>query len=226
LAVTNARLQAELKAQLIEVQESRRRLVAATDDARRRVERDLHDGAQQRLVALAASLNLAQRDESQANPRLRSLLAEAAREADQAIEDLRNLARGVHPAILSQAGLGPAIATLADLSVVPVSADVTAKRFSDDIEATVYFVVAEAVSNANKHSKALQIEIVIGRKDEDLKISVEDDGVGGADTDGSGLRGLRDRVSALGGTLTVDSPVDGGTRVRAVVPLDPKDRVE
>lgn len=220
LATTNARLQAELKAQLIEVRESRRRLVTATDDARRRVERDLHDGAQQRLVALAATLSKAQEDETTDNPVLRSLLADAAGEAKLAIEDLRSLARGVHPAILSQAGLGPAIATLADLSEIPISSEVASDRFSDEIEATVYFVIAEAVSNANKHSEASRIGIVVQRRGGELAISVEDNGLGGADAQGSGLRGLRDRVSALGGTLTIDSPIGQGTNVSASVPLD------
>jgi len=220
LAITNARLQAELKAQLIEVRESRLRLVTATDDARRRVERDLHDGAQQRLVALAATLSKAQENETTDNPVLRSLLADAAGEAQLAMEDLRNLARGVHPAILSQAGLGPAIATLADLSRIPISSEVSAERYSDAIEVTVYFVIAEAVSNANKHSEATQIDIVIQRRGGELTISVEDNGVGDADAQGSGLRGLRDRISALGGKFTVDSPIGKGTHISASVPPD------
>jgi len=220
LAITNARLQAELKGQLIEVRESRLRLVTATDDARRRVERDLHDGAQQRLVALAATLSKAQEKGTNENPVLRGLLADAASEAELAIEDLRNLARGVHPAILSQAGLGPAIATLADLSRIPISSEVSSERYSDAIEATVYFVIAEAVSNANKHSEATQMDIVIHRRSGELTISVEDNGVGGADTHGSGLRGLRDRISASGGTLTIDSQIGQGTHISASVPLD------
>jgi signal transduction histidine kinase len=220
LAITNARLQAELKAQLIEVRESRLRLVTATDDARRRVERDLHDGAQQRLVALAATLSKAQENETTDNPVLRSLLADAAGEAQLAMEDLRNLARGVHPAILSQAGLGPAIATLADLSRIPISSEVSAERYSDAIEVTVYFVIAEAVSNANKHSEATQMDIVIQRRGGELTISVEDNGVGDADAQGSGLRGLRDRISALGGKFTVDSPIGKGTHISASVPPD------
>ena len=222
LALENARLQAELKAQLEEVLRSRVRLVAATDEARRAVERDLHDGAQQRLVTLAATLRQAQRTADQANPALEALLAVATDEAGLAIDDLRNLARGVHPAILNQAGLGPAIDTLADRSSIPVTTDVTDRRFETAIETTAYFVVAEALTNANKHSGADHVVVSAKLESDYLVVEVSDDGRGQANWDGSGLSGLRDRLEALGGSIELASSPEMGTRLRARIPTSGK----
>jgi len=218
LAIDNARLHAELRAQLLEVQESRRRLVTATDEARRAVERDLHDGAQQRLIALSAALKQAATHGSKRDPAVDELLGDAAREADLAIGELRELARGVHPAILTQAGLGPAISNLADRASIPVRVEVDPDRYPSDVEATAYFVVAEALSNAFKHSSADTVVVSVRDEGGGLYIEVIDDGIGGADTDGSGLRGLSDRVGSQGGRFRVESGLDSGTRVTAWIP--------
>lgn len=218
LAINNARLQAELRAQLLEVQESRRRLVAATDEARRNVERDLHDGAQQRLVALSATLKKALQGRVLDDPQVDDLLAAAAREADVAIGELRELARGVHPAILTQAGLGPAVASLVDRAPIPVSVDIGAGRYASEVEATAYFVIAEGLANVFKHADASHARVVVERIPNGLTITVEDDGTGSADPAGSGIRGLRDRVGALAGQLEVGSSSIGGARLTAHIP--------
>lgn len=219
LAIENARLQAELKAQLLEVQQSRRRLVRATDEARRRVERDLHDGAQQRLVTLSANLKRALERSSGDDPGADELLAAAAQEADVAIGELRELARGVHPAILTQAGVGPAVQSLVDRAPIPVTQAIEAERYPSEVEATAYFVITEALANSFKHSAAQHIEIEMRRRDHLLQVEVTDDGVGGADSEGSGLKGLADRVSTLGGHMEVSSPHGEGTRITALLPL-------
>lgn len=219
LAIDNAQLQAELRAQLLEVQESRRRLVSATDEARRSVERDLHDGAQQRLIALSATLKDVAVRGSERAPDVDELLAAAAREADLAIGELRELARGVHPAILTQAGLGPAISSLADRAPIPVRVEVDAGRYSSDMEATTYFVVAESLSNVFKHSGADSVEVTVRNEGDGLGIEVTDDGAGGADPGGSGLRGISDRVSSMGGRFLVQRGERSGTRVTAWLPL-------
>lgn len=219
LAIENARLQAELKAQLLEVQQSRRRLVRATDEARRRVERDLHDGAQQRLVSLSANLKQALERSSGDDPAAEDLLAAAAREADVAIEELRELARGVHPAILTQAGVGPAVQSLIDRAPIPVSQAIDSRRYPAEVEATAYFVISESLTNSFKHSSARHIEVEMKRQDDLLHVEVADDGVGGADSKGSGLKGLVDRVRTLGGQFEVTSPHGQGTRVSVLLPL-------
>lgn len=223
LAINNARLQAELRAQLLEVKESRRRLVTATDEARRSVERDLHDGAQQRLIALSATLKAAASRRSEHDPVVDELLADAAREADLAIGELRELARGVHPAILTQAGLGPAISTLADRAPIPVHVDADPGRYPPDVEATAYFVVAEALSNVFKHSEASSAEVGVRAEGGRLHVEVTDDGSGGADPDGSGLRGLSDRVGSQGGQFRVEQSSSGGTKVKAWLPVRQED---
>lgn len=215
LAINNVRLQAELRAQLLEVQESRRRLVRATDDARRKVERDLHDGAQQRLVALSASLRKALDRDSADPSSVDDLLALAAEEADVAIEELRDLARGVHPAILTQAGIGPAVSSLVDRAPIPVSLEIVSERFSPEIEATAYFVITEALSNSFKHSAADHVAVEVSRQGEELRVVVEDDGIGGTHPEGSGIRGLVDRVGALSGRLEAGTSDSGGSRVTA-----------
>jgi signal transduction histidine kinase len=215
MAINNVRLQAELRSQLILVRESRRRLVEATDEARRSVERDLHDGAQQRLVTLSSNLKSAMAGSS---PQIEKLLADAARETDFAIAELRDLARGVHPAILTQAGIGPAVASLVDTAPIPVSLDAPNERFDPSIEATAYFVITEALTNTFKHSGATHAEVTILRENDMLQVRVSDDGNGNVDRNGTGIRGLEDRVAALGGRL--DLSVHQGTQLLALLPLD------
>lgn len=219
LAINNVRLQAELRAQLLEVQESRRRLVRATDDARRKVERDLHDGAQQRLVALSASLRKALDRDSSDTSAVDDLLAVAAEEADVAIGELRDLARGVHPAILTQAGIGPAVSSLVDRAPIPVSMEIVSERFSPETEATAYFVITEGLSNSFKHSAADHVFVEVSRQGEELRVVIEDDGAGGTQSDGSGIRGLVDRVGAVGGRLRAGPGEKGGSKLTAWIPL-------
>ena len=220
LALHNARLQADVRAQLDKVQESRRRIVAAGDEQRRRIERDLHDGAQQRLVALALELRIAQRQRGNDDPELDRILADAVGELQVAVEELRELARGVHPAVLSEEGLAGALESLAARTPLPVEiVAAPEERLPGEIEAAAYFVVCEAITNAVKHAKATEIRVSAERRNGRLFIEVEDDGVGGArERSGSGLRGLLDRVEAHGGTLRVESEPGQGTRVLGELP--------
>jgi signal transduction histidine kinase len=220
LALHNARLQADVRAQLDKVQESRRRIVAAGDEQRRRIERDLHDGAQQRLVALALELRIAQRQRGNADPELDRILADAVGELQVAVEELRELARGVHPAVLTEEGLAGALESLAARTPLPVEiAAAPEDRMPGEIEAAAYFVVCEAIANAVKHAQATEIRVSAERRNGRLVIEVEDDGIGGArENGGSGLRGLVDRVEAHGGTLRVESPPGGGTKVIGELP--------
>lgn len=221
LAVENERLQAEVRSQLEDVRASRARIVEAQDAERRRLERDLHDGAQQRLVSLQLSLQLLRRQlPPDADPATIAELEAAAAESEAAIREIRELARGVHPAILTESGLGAALASLADRSVVPVTLDVSIdERPPAPVEATAYFVVAEALTNAARHSGATRIEVRASRDADRLLVEVVDDGSGGADPrTGSGLAGLADRVAALGGTFTLMSPPDLGTRLLVELP--------
>jgi signal transduction histidine kinase len=220
LALENARLQAETRAQLLQVQESRARIVAASDEARRRIERDLHDGAQQRLVALALELRTAQRRlGGRTDPEVDLLLATASSELQEAVTELRELARGVHPAILTEEGLAAAVESLAGRTPTPVSLDVCEERLPPPVEATAYFVVCEALTNVTKHAEAASARISARRRNGTLVVEVEDDGVGGARIDGSsGLRGLIDRVEALGGHVTIESPRGVGTKIEAEIP--------
>lgn len=207
-----------------ELRRSRARIVEATDAERRRLERDLHDGAQQRLVALSLSLRLL-RSKLHGAEGLDSsavdAVDQAAEELKVAIAELRELARGIHPAILTEAGLGAALTSLADRSVVPaIVTDQPDRRLPPPIEATAYFVVSEALANAAKHAAATRIGIGATCTADTLHIEVSDDGVGGADRGrGTGIEGLHDRVAALGGTLTVDSPPGQGTLVVAEIPI-------
>jgi signal transduction histidine kinase len=220
LALVNARLHAEVRAQLETVQESRARIVTAQDEERRRIERDLHDGAQQRLVALALELRSAQRalgDER--DPELDRLLASTADELQVAVEELRELAHGIHPGTLTQAGLASALEALAARMPIPVTVDAIAERLPPEIEATAYFVASEALANVVKHAHASHAAVRATRANGTLVIEVSDDGVGGADTRaGSGLHGLADRVEAHGGRLSIDSVRDSGTRVVVEIP--------
>jgi signal transduction histidine kinase len=220
LALENARLQAETRAQLRKVQESRERLVRAADEERRRIERNLHDGAQQRLVALALQLRSAERRlGEEADPELERIIAETVDELQAAVDELRALARGVHPAILTEEGLAGALESLASRTPFPVSLDVSEERLPPQVEATAYFVVCEALANVLKHANASRATISAQRRDGTLCVAVEDDGVGGArPSDGSGLQGMADRVEALGGRLIIGARAGGGTRVVGEIP--------
>jgi signal transduction histidine kinase len=216
LALENERLAAEVRAQLEEVRASRARIVQAADAERRRVERDLHDGAQQRLVALALRLQVA----SRTTPEASALLDEATGELQTAIGEVRGLARGVHPTILTEAGLRAAVDALAERTPLPVTVDIPEKRYEPQLEATAYFVVAEGLTNVARYANAGEAHVTAVEAEGRLVVTVEDDGRGGADpTAGSGLRGLSDRLAAIDGRLTVTSPDGGGTTIRAELPL-------
>jgi signal transduction histidine kinase len=216
LALENERLAAEVRAQLEEVRASRARIVEAADAERRRVERDLHDGAQQRLVALALRLEVAKKT----TPGASELLDEATGELQTAIGEVRGLARGVHPTILTEAGLRAAVDALAERTPVPVTVDIPERRFEPQVEATAYFVVAEALTNVARYAEATEARVVAVAEDDRLVVTVEDDGRGGADpTQGSGLRGLADRLAAIEGRLTITSPDGRGTTILAEIPL-------
>ena len=204
-----------------ELAASRARIVEAGDEARRRLERDLHDGAQQRLVALSLTLRLA-RARLESDPAAATdLLESAGDELAQALEQLREVARGIHPALLSDRGLRPALEALAGRAPFVVDLDVTDERFGHALEVAVYYLVSEALTNAAKHSGAREVATTVRREGDCIVARIADDGRGGADaTGGTGLRGLADRVAALGGRLEIDSPPGGGTAVRAELPLD------
>jgi signal transduction histidine kinase len=221
MAIENERLQAEVRAQLEEVRASRQRIVEAGDAERRRVERNLHDGAQQRMATLALSLAML-RDRAAGDPALAASLDQATAELKQAIAELRELARGIHPAILTEEGLPAAVEALADRSSLPVRvrADFDA-RLPGPVEATAYFVVAESLANVTKHARAARARVELSRCDGTLRVEVTDDGIGGAGASrGSGLRGLEDRVAAVRGSLHVKNLPEGGTRVLAEIPCD------
>jgi len=220
MALEHARLQAEVQAQLEQVRASRARLVEAGDAERRRLERDLHDGAQQRLVTLSLALGMARDRAAKADPELGSLIESASKEAREALTELRELARGIHPAVLTETGLTGAIQALVERS--PVATTITAvpdSRYPAAIEATAYFVVSEALVNVAKHARADSAQVLIRKFPGRLLVEVSDDGTGGARSEGgSGLRGLADRVASVGGVLRVDSPPGGGTRLEADIP--------
>jgi signal transduction histidine kinase len=221
LALENERLEAELRARLDELQTSRSRLVEVSMFERRRLERDLHDGAQQRLVALSLQLGLAQRRLQDGDGAAAGIMLDAARdELARALEELRELARGIHPAVLTDRGLEAALESLAERTPLPVSLDqMPAERLPAPVEAAAYFVVAEALTNVARYAKASQAEVRIRRNGGYAVVEVHDDGVGGADpATGTGLRGLADRLAALDGRLEVHSPPGEGTTVRAEVP--------
>jgi signal transduction histidine kinase len=214
----------ELAARVGELERSRARVVDAAEQERRRIERDLHDGAQQRLVALAMNLGRAKARYDQDPEAARALIDEAHADAKQALAELRDLARGLHPAVLADRGLDAALSGLAARSPVPVIVEVdpgggSTSRPSQVVEAIAYFVVAEALTNIAKHSRATRAAVVVRRRDGLLRIVVTDDGVGGADgTRGTGLRGLADRVSGVDGRLFVDSPPGGPTVLTVELP--------
>jgi signal transduction histidine kinase len=214
-AISNAVARAELHA-------SRSRIVAASDQARRRFERDLHDGAQQRLIALTLELRAAAGNLTAGRDELRDELARAADAVTVALDELREIARGIHPAVLSKGGLGPALRALSRRTAIPVELEISGSgRFAESIEVAGYYVVSELLANTVKHARASRVRIAVEQRNGRLHLSIGDDGVGGADpARGTGLVGVRDRVEALGGTVTWESPVGAGTSVLVALPLD------
>lgn len=202
-----------------ELAHSRTRLAAATEDARRRVVRDLHDGAQQRLAHALIVMQLAERALASDADAARELLDEAIQHAQGANRELRDLARGIRPAMLAAAGLPAALDALAAGMPIPVDTDVAVGRFCEPVEAAAYFVAAEALTNVIKHADARHACVRAHTTARELVIEVHDDGVGGARPYGSGLVGLAERVAALGGRLRVDSPPGAGTRISGVIPI-------
>jgi signal transduction histidine kinase len=218
LALENARLQAELRAQLVAVRASRARIVAAGDAERRRLERDLHDGAQQRLLGMRLALQLA-RGRAKEDEELAQLLADVDHELDGTLDELRALARGIHPAVLTEEGLGPALETLCRRSTVPISLEALPRaRLPAHVEAAAYFVTSEALANVAKHARASRASVAVRENNGRVVVDVTDDGVGGADPAGNGLVGLRDRVESLSGNLLVESPLGQGTHLHAELP--------
>ena len=222
LAVENERLHAEVQAHLVETRASRTRLVAAADAERRRVERNLHDGAQQRMLNLMLALRTAQTTLSNGAYRsAEDALDVATGELGHALTELRELARGIHPAVLTDSGLGPAVQALAQRSTVPVRVldELHGERLSPAIEVTAYFLVSEALANVSKHAAASEATVSLVRQNGEVVIEVADDGVGGASAaGGTGLRGLQDRVDAYAGCLHIDSVAGQGTRLTAELP--------
>jgi signal transduction histidine kinase len=220
MAIENERLDAELRAKVEELRASRSRMLRVGLEERRRLERDLHDGAQQRLVSMALNMRLA-RDRMREDPAgAERLLDGASDELDSALEELRELARGIHPAVLSDRGLDAALETLARRAPLPVElTQVEHERLPEAIELAAYFVVAEALTNVAKYARATHAKVNVGRHNGRLLVEVADDGVGGADPEnGTGLHGLADRLAVIEGRLEVVSPPGGGTTIRARIP--------
>jgi signal transduction histidine kinase len=216
LALQNQRLEADLRARIEELRTSRARLVEAGDTARRQIERDLHDGAQSRLVAVMLKLRLAQM-KVEGSPEAAELLDEAGTDLQASLEELRELARGIHPAILTDRGLAAALQALAERAPVPVSLSVD--EVPRAVEAAIYFVVSEGLANVAKYAGAASAAVTVRRGPSAVTVEIADDGVGGADmAAGSGLRGLADRVGALDGRIRLESPPGGGTILRAEIP--------
>jgi len=218
MAVSNARLQAEVRARVVELAASRRRIVEATDAQRRRLERELREGAEQRLATLGHVLAQAREHADEAAERG---LTEVEDELRRARAELRGFAQGIHPRALTEGGLAAALPELAASSGLPIELDVAVGRLIPAVEAALYFLCSEALTNAAKHARATRVTIEVSQSNGRLLVAIADDGVGGADANrGSGLRGLADRVEALGGLLSVRSPIDGGTRLDATIPID------
>jgi signal transduction histidine kinase len=216
IAIANANARAELRA-------SRARIVAASDETRRRIERDLHDGAQQRLVSLGLKLRLAEESVSPEQATVRAQISDVVTGLVGVSDELREIARGIHPAILSRGGLGPTLKTLARRCPVPVELDVAApRRLPDYVEVAGYYLVAEALTNVAKHAHASLVQLAVKAEDDELYLSIRDDGIGGADVrKGSGLIGLVDRVEALGGQIAITSRLGDGTSLVVNIPLGP-----
>ena len=220
LALENERLDAELRAKIDELRASRERMLRIGLEERRRLERDLHDGAQQRLVSMALNIRLARAKLNEDPLAADGLLAGAGEELDAALAELRELARGIHPAVLSDRGLGTALETLASRAPVPVElANLPADRLPEAVELAAYFVVAEALTNVAKYANASHATVDVARENGRLVVEVADDGIGGADPEsGTGLRGLADRLAVLEGRLEIDSERGRGTTIRARIP--------
>ena len=222
IALENGRLHAELRARLEELSGSRARIVDAGQRERQRLERNLHDGAQQRLIALSLELSVLE-ERLEGDPDARTRLDQARREIATSLEELRDVARGIHPAVVSGHGLEIALEQLAARAPVPVRLKVAVEgRLPERLEVAAFYLVSESLANIGKHAKASSATIDVARRNGQVLIEVIDDGIGGADTErGSGLRGLADRVEALEGRLRIWSPKDGGTRLRAEIPCAP-----
>jgi signal transduction histidine kinase len=220
LALENERLEAELRAKVGELRRSRERMLRIGLEERRRLERDLHDGAQQRLVSMALSIRMARARLNEDPLAADQLLATAGKELSSALEELRELARGIHPAVLTDRGLGTALETLANRAPVPVElAELPDERLPEAVELAAYFVVAEALTNVAKYAQASHATVEVARENGRLLVEVADDGVGGADPEnGSGLRGLADRIAVLEGRLEIDSERGRGTTITAQIP--------
>ena len=218
-----ARLDADLRARVVELRASRARLVEAGDTERRRLERNLHDGAQARLVGVALLLGHARRRVEADPEETATLLDRAMVELKASLAELRELARGIHPAVLTERGLEPALHALASRAPVPVAVEADAeRRLPAPVEVAAYFVVAEALANVAKYAQATEASVAVRRANGCVTVEVTDDGIGGADAaQGSGLRGLGDRVAALDGTLSLDSPPGHGTRLHVEIPCEP-----
>jgi signal transduction histidine kinase len=208
-----------LRARLEELKGSRARIVDAGHDERRRLERNLHDGAQQRLIALSLELSLLE-ERLESDPEARARLDQARREVATSLEELRDVARGIHPAVVSGHGLAVALEQLAARASVPVRLNVElVGRLPERLEVAAFYLVSESLANVGKHANATSATIEVARTNGQVVVEVADDGIGGADTElGSGLRGLADRVEALDGRLRIWSPNGGGTRLRAEIP--------
>jgi signal transduction histidine kinase len=213
-AIANAESRSELAA-------SRARIVSAADDARRRIERNLHDGTQQRLVSLGLELRTAENAVPSDMAEVKTQLSDVARGLAEALEDLQEIARGIHPAVLVKGGIEPAVRMLARRSAVPVELDLRAdRRLPERVEVAAYYVVSEALTNAAKHAHATVVFVDVDADDARVKLSIRDDGRGGAAPDqGSGLVGLRDRVEALGGQIEISSPAGHGTSLSVSIPI-------
>ena len=208
-------------AEMSDLRDARSRIIEAADAERRRIERDLHDGAQQRLVALSLNLRMAEKRAAEGDPAAAELVRSAGEEAGLALKELRDLARGIHPAILTNRGLPAALNDLATRAPVAVElVAVPPERLPDAVESTVYFLVSECLANVGKHAQATEATVSVAVVGDEVEVVVKDDGVGGADlAGGSGLQGLEDRVGALDGCVDIDSPPGGGTTVMATIPL-------
>jgi signal transduction histidine kinase len=218
LAAANARLTAEVRAQLAELKESRRRILDAGDEERKRLERRLRVGAQERLEPLAERLRALRLAASSELARDRIARTEA--QLDRTLKELQRLAHGLHPRVLAEARLAGAISSLAEQAPVTVEVLTPVPELPADVEAVAYFVCSEALANIAKHAGASRVSVSVTTGDSRARVAIEDDGRGGADpARGTGLRGLADRVEALGGALHVDSPAGGGTRLAAEIPL-------
>jgi signal transduction histidine kinase len=222
LALENERLQADLRVRLEDLRASRARIVDAADAERRRLERNLHDGTQQRLVSVSMALGLAESKLGTDPDNARQILEEAREALGAALQELREFSQGIHPAILTERGLGPALQELVFLAPMTIRLDVPPEeRLPEPVEAAAYYIVAEALANVAKYASADAVTVTVERHNGLARIEIADDGVGGADpAKGSGLRGLTDRVEALGGTLAVESAPGHGTRLRAEIPCE------